>query len=277
MFQSTLIIQLLHSFTCSTSYTSPTNLGPPSFLHQPKKKEKKKHIQKPHHPKKKRMKGYSKIKGNHSFIPRSKSNKEFLFLDKDFELLSSKALNKKPQIHEHEEPRVIHEDYHKKNDNFLGKTEDFDADRSERSKGGVLKRNFSVSSSAKSSYQKNNNNNSNKVIGLERQSSTRAIQEAVKRAFSIKRSSSVNSDRYSRIHDQSISMSSDDYDHNCDYVYDHSNDADANHTHQDYDFERLGSSETRSMSMMKKNQDYNNGRRHVGSKVVRACKRLFSR
>lgn len=242
------------------------------------------------------MKGYSKIKGNNSFIPRSNSKKEFLFLDQDFELLSTKSNTKKAHVHNHEQeeqkPRiVVHENDHKHNKSasfFLGKTEDDydngDDDQGEKSKskGGILKRNLSVSS-----YQKKNNTDNSKNISLERQSSTRAIQEAVKRAFSIKRSSSVNnSDRYSRIYDQPILMDNNNNNvDDCDYVYDnhhhhnydHNNHDDyhddVNCGNQDYDFERIESLETRSM---KKNQDHY-GRRHVGSKVVRACKRLFSR
>ncbi|KMT05794.1 hypothetical protein BVRB_7g166330 [Beta vulgaris subsp. vulgaris] len=232
------------------------------------------------------MKGYSKIKGNNSFIQRSKSNKEFLFIDKDFELLSSKSINKKTQLVDEQEQSIVDEDLNKNKKNdflFLGRTEEHEG-RGEKI-GGVLKRNFSVSSSANCSYQKNNkgnsnnnsnnNNDNNNDSRLERQSSTRAIQDAVKRAFSMKRSSSVNnSDRYCRIYDQPI-MSVDD---DCDYVNDDECNVTNSH-HQEYDCERNRTLNTRSDSMMmKNNQDHhNNGRRHVGSKVMRACKRLFSR
>ncbi|CAO2824161.1 unnamed protein product [Amaranthus hypochondriacus] len=230
------------------------------------------------------MLGYSKIKGNNSFIKRSKSNKEFLFLDGDFDLLSSKNTHKKSHLDEHE-PSIIHRvKSNRKVDFFFGESNekngdldyndhddhDGDDDRDHHNlnnekNGGVLRRKFSISST----YQKNNNEgiNNHQNISLERQSSTRAIQ-VVKRAFSIRRSSSVNSDRYCRIYDQPIIIS-DDHNDNHDF--------NGNYNHNDDDLERNGSFKTSYVSMMKKNLDHNHGRKHVGSRVVKACKRLFSR
>ena len=219
------------------------------------------------------MQGYSKIKGNSSFIQRSKSNKEFLFIDRDFDLLSTKHTQKKshfqeqePSIHGAKNNRKV-EFFFEKSDkvaSFEQESEDFD---------GVNEK----YSSKDCSYQKNNKwvmNNNHENGSLQRQSSTKAIQEAVKKAFSIKRSVSVNSDRYRRIHDQPNTYIDDCDNYANSYDYD---DVNGNYDHHDDDFERNGSFKTNYVCMMKKNSDHNHGRKFVGSKVVKACKRLFSR
>ncbi|KAK9265643.1 hypothetical protein L1049_015284 [Liquidambar formosana] len=107
--------------------------------------------------------------------------------------------------------------------------EEANAERSEGSK--VLRRNSSLSSTT-----------SHCRFRFDKQSSTTSIQSAVKRAFSMRRSSSV-SERYCRIYDQSVTLTS---------------------PPPPIDDEGMDTMQTRS----KKKKDKR-------GKIIKACKRLF--
>lgn len=207
------------------------------------------------------------------FPPRSGSKKEYAFLDHEVDL---RLYRKKSQKQQNQpQPTTDDED----DDHDEGKNRNGDLIKNggggggggERKFGISLRRNFSVS--AAPTYQTNG--------GIERQSSTRSIQGAVKRAFSLSlgRSSSVNSERYCRIYDQSSTLDDDDDDDgDCDY----DDDDDFEMRNDDGDESNNGSVETRSVGQKKKKkkkkEQQNNGKKqNVGSRVLRACKRLFSR
>lgn len=189
------------------------------------------------------------------------TKKEYAFLDHEVDL---RLYSKKSQKQQNQpEPTTDDED----DDHDQGKNRNDDLIKhgggggAERKFGVSLRRNFSVS--AAPTYQKNG--------GIERQNSTRSIQGAVKRAFSLSlgRSSSVNSERYCRIYDQSSTLEDDDDDDDFEMRNDDDDDESNN-----------GSVETRSVGQKKKKkkEQQNNGKKqNVGSRVLRACKRLFSR
>ncbi|KAK9756816.1 hypothetical protein RND81_01G122600 [Saponaria officinalis] len=234
------------------------------------------------------MRGYAKIKENNPFSQRSKSKKENPFLNHDFndhQTFDKFSSNQKTQEKNDQKPSICNTNKNTKNNLSQGKTQvydddddDDDDDGKEVKKGAVLRRNKTISSSSATSfgYQKSGI--------IERQSSKRVIQDAVRRAFSM-RSSSVNnsnSDRYSRIYDQPRNVDDDLCDNNYNYNnnYDYFHDCDGNN-----DGEDDGSMERRSVGVKKmnkneyfnnKNNGKNNGKMHVGSKVVKACKRIFS-
>lgn len=196
------------------------------------------------------------------FPPRSGSKKEYAFLDREVDLRLYRKKSQKPTTDDEDD------------DHDQGKNRNGDLIKhggggggGERKFGATLRRNFSVS--AAPTYQKNG--------GIERQNSTRSIQGAVKRAFSLSlgRSSSVNSERYCRIYDQSSTLDDDD-DDDCD---DDDEDDDFEMRNDDDDESNNGSVETRSVGRKKKKKaQQNNGKKqNVGSRVLRACKRLFSR
>lgn len=213
--------------------------------------------------------GYSKMKENNNsnnnnnnnnpFPQRSRSRKEYAFLDQDVE---HRLYRKKSQNHQNQTPTTPTIEDHEDDEEDKSKSNS----KKDEMKGGgrvggerklaSLRRNFSVSSATTTAYQKNRGNNGQ----IERQSSTRTIQGAVKRAFSmgLRRSTSTSSDRYCRIYDQSSTLDHDHDDHDHD-DYDHNDDC-----------EKTNDGENDNGSRSKK-------KNHVGSKVFRACKRLFSR
>ncbi|KAK9733819.1 hypothetical protein RND81_04G094700 [Saponaria officinalis] len=167
----------------------------------------------------------------------SRCKKEYPFHDKDFSDIYS------PKTHENEQKpnKITGDDTSKKPDFFVGNSEQcFDE---QVQNGGVLRRNLTVSSST---TPKNNGKS--------------------KRAFSM-RSSSVKAERYCRIYDQSRKVNDFDYFNDCDYG---GNNGGFNHNDDDneeFDFESNGSTEDTKCV----------GKKKVGSMVVKACKRLFSR
>ncbi|KAI8021271.1 hypothetical protein LOK49_LG03G03214 [Camellia lanceoleosa] len=180
------------------------------------------------------MNGYSKIKLVGSTKSRSIDFSDLHFPPQNLKPIEETSPNNTPKIQEPKQmkntstrespPDVEHEEVDENGERF----------------GVILRRNFSVSSTA-----------SNRSKFDKQGTTTRSLQSAVKRAFSIRRSSSV-SERYCRIHDQCVTLASSSSfdDHDGDEMMDKNN-----------------SVETRSMEKIKK--------KHRSGKILKACKRVF--
>ncbi|KAL9239089.1 hypothetical protein vseg_013441 [Gypsophila vaccaria] len=193
------------------------------------------------------MKGYSKIKENNPFSQKLKSNKN-----------SNNNNDSNNNNNNFEEISPTKKTQQNSQNDLLSEKNEVLFDGEEIKKGAILRRNYTISSSS--------NGKNNYCSNLERQGSKRVIiQEAVKRVFSMRRSSSVNnsssSDKYSRIFDQPKNVEDDYY---CDNIN--------NDYGNDDGFNKVKKGE------YLEGKSNNNGKLHVGcSKVVKACKRIFSR
>lgn len=191
------------------------------------------------------MNKYSKIKLVNS-TTHTKKSRSIDFSDlTTFPQIITKPIESKPTINKthNSPPNLEEQDQENPEQNQEPKNGD------EGSFNLKLSRNSSVSSNTSLSHRFRFEKQSNPSSSTSTTTTT-SLEDAVKRAFSVRRSSSV-SERYCRIHDQCVSLSSP-LDEDDDEEEEQGND--------------VGVKTTRSMGKKKKKKQ---------SKILKACKRFF--